>query len=185
MKRQLKRNLEREMKKIASRMINFAKTWEFNGLMSSMNAKMMELSKYIHQNSGTNLIFTRDSNHHLSGWLRNPDYERCWHLSLSPIPTRLITPGYTLELNKEIIRMWCEAFFGEHLPLIWMEGPKSEIGKKFRVYHWRLFADEHWNPILPRKEVYSSEFTEIGWKSASEIFELTGQPKPESTIDPT
>lgn len=55
----------------------------------------------------------------------------------------------------------------------------------FNVQHWRLFADEHWNPILPRGEVYSSKFTEIGWKSASEIFELTGQQKPESTVDPT
>jgi hypothetical protein len=32
-----------------------------------------------------------------------------------------------------------------------------------------VFCDERWQPILPRGEVYSREFTEKGWKSFSEM----------------
>lgn len=78
--------------------------------------------------------------------------------------------------------MWCEAFFGEHLRLAWAESPKSAIGRSRNVWHWRVFANEAWEPIFPRGEVYSKEFTELGWKSASEIF---GRPEPISTVDPT
>jgi hypothetical protein len=32
---------------------------------------------------GSILILTRESGYHTSGWWKNPDYERCLHLSLS------------------------------------------------------------------------------------------------------
>ncbi len=117
---------------------------------------------------GTSLIFTRDTGHHSSGWFRNPDFERCWHLSLSPAPSRLWTPD-TPDLDRRLRDRWLAAFFGEWTRLLWAESPHSSAGKRAGVWHWRLFCDEHWEPILPRGEVYSSEFTEKGWKSASEL----------------
>lgn len=40
------------------------------------------------------------------------------------------------------------------------------------VYHYRLFCDEAWKPIMPRGEVYSTQFTERGWKSFSDLHKL-------------
>lgn len=171
MTRQQRRHLEREMARVADRMMTWAKTWEFDGRKTPMNALQIDRSRVVHEPSSTVLIFTRDTGHHSSGWLRNPDYERCWHLSMSPIPGWILSP-YAIEPDRHIQRMWCEAFFGPHLHLAWTEGPKSSIGHRYNVWHWRVFADERWEPILPRDEVYSHEFTELGWKSASEVFEL-------------
>lgn len=117
---------------------------------------------------GTKLIFTRDAGHHSSGWMKNPDYERCWHLSTSAAPTKLWTPS-TPDLDRELKRRWLDAFFGEDLRYVWHESPKTEVGIKHGVEHWRVFCDEHWVPIVPRGEVYSTELTELGWKSWSEL----------------
>jgi hypothetical protein len=128
---------------------------------------------------GTTLVFARDTGHHTSGWLKNPDYERCFHLSMSPEPTRLWTPG-TPELDKALTEGWVRAFFGEHIDKLWAESPKSPEGRSVGVWHWRLFCDERWTPLLPRGEVYDTEFTELGWKSASELgIEII------STVDPS
>ena len=181
MTRQQRHKLERQMRRIAYSMTAFARTWEFNGQNTEMNMQWIILSSRIHHESGRKIIFTRDVNRHLSGWLRNPDFERCWHLSLSHIPPNLIIPGRVIDMNpldycippdKGITKMWCEAFFGPHLHFVLVEGPKSAIGKERDVWHFRICADEHWEPIKPRGEVYSSEWTERGWKSASEIFDL-------------
>lgn len=56
--------------------------------------------------------------------------------------------------------------------LLWCEPPYSEEGKKAGVYHYRLFCDENWQPIFPRGEVYSTQFTEMGWKSFSELHRI-------------
>jgi hypothetical protein len=185
MKRQQRRRLERDMGRIASRMQAWAKTWTFNGQENEANMRALSLSRVVHHGSGAVILFTRDTGHHTSGWLKNPDYERCWHLSLSPIPGHIIAPNYTAEMDATITKMWCEAFFGEHLRWVWAESPKSKAGMRAGVWHWRLFADENWEPIKPRGEVYSTQFTELGWKSASEVFELTGQLEPVSTVDPS
>lgn len=129
----------------------------------------------------TRIIFTRDTGHHSSGWMKNPDYERCFHLSLSEYPADVITRGHLLEFHEPRTQaLWLRAFFGEHARLTWCETAKSPEGIKRGVLHWRLFADAHWKPILPRGEVYSTEFTEKGWKSASELGNLITSP-----LDPT
>ncbi len=117
---------------------------------------------------GTTLIFSRDVGHHTSGWFRNPDYERCLHLSTSPAP-RTIWTRDTPDLDDKLRDAWLRAFFKDDLRYVWAESPKSPQGKQFCVWHWRLFCDERWQPIMPRGEVYSSEFTELGWKSSSEL----------------
>ena len=106
--------------------------------------------------TGVRLIFSRDTGHHSSGWFKNPDYERCWHLSISPAP------------SPAEARLWLGAFFGDAVRLAWMETAKTPLARQRAVQHWRVFCDAEWAPIHPRGEVYSTEFTEKGWKSASE-----------------
>lgn len=123
----------------------------------------------------TFVIFTRDEGHHTSGWLKNPDYERCFHLSLSPLEGDIIIPVQLADPDWKTWLQWVEAFFGkENLKKVWAESPKSDMGKRRNVWHWRLFCDENWEPILPKGEVYSTMLTELGWKSASQVFEETG-----------
>lgn len=123
-------------------------------------------------NMGSILIFTRDIGHHTGGMFRNPDYERCYHLSISFRDLG----GKPIPYDKKTARMWVEAFFRpEDLKKLWIESPKTPEGKSNDVWHYRLFCDEHWQGILPRKEVYSEEFTEVDWKSFSEIH---GEPTP-------
>lgn len=188
MNRQQRRQLEREMEKVARQMKAVASRYEFDGTINAKNERIIMLCTRVHAESQTALVFTRDVGHHTSGWMKNPEYERCFHLSLSPAPKEhpvLWTPDTLVmaELDKGVQRKWCETFFQEDLRLVWAESPKTRMGRRVGVWHWRLFCDEHWRPILPRGEVYSTELTERGWKSASEIFELTGQTV-ESVVDP-
>lgn len=105
------------------------------------------------------VIFTRDVGYHTGGWWKNPDYEQCWHLSIS-------FPGGK---SKSILDKIIDGLFGSAKNLIWVEPPYSDEGKKNEVWHYRLFCDEYWQPIKPRGEVYSTQFTERGWKSYSEL----------------
>ena len=137
----------------------------FTGGNDLANQAYLARCRKIHY--GTVLIFTRDSGHHACGWWKNPDYERCWHLSMSAAPQAIWTKD-TPDLDRKVEHSWIEAFFGTHLHLLWAEPPYSPEGKKQNVWHWRLFTDERWEPILPRGEVYSKELTEAGWKTFSE-----------------
>ena len=108
------------------------------------------------------LIFTRDVGHHTCGWWKNPDYERCYHLSIS-------FPGGRSRKKEQYI---LQKIFRGNCRLLWCELPYSTAGKKAEVYHYRLFCNEAWEPIMPRGEVYSTQFTELGWKSFSEIHRI-------------
>lgn len=105
------------------------------------------------------VIFTRDIGHHTCGWWKNPDYERCYHLSIS-------FPGGK---NKHALEKILDNLFGADKRKLWIEPPYSQQGKSMEVWHYRLFCDEFWQAIIPRGEVYSKELTEAGWKSYSEI----------------
>lgn len=138
----------------------------YNGLATSANQLLMSTCTAKHLATGTLLIFTRDSGMHSSGWWKNPDYERCWHLSLSfhdPIT------GENAPKDPKLTDEWLEAFYGDDCRYVWAEPPYSEDGKKAAVWHYRVFCDPSWAPILPRGEVYSKEFTEKGWMSFSEL----------------
>jgi hypothetical protein len=121
-----------------------------------------------HRATGTKIGFTRDLGHHTSGWWKNPDYENCFHLSLS-----FYDPESGTELGDRDVKLtqeWIDLFFGDHKRLLWAEPPYSELGKKLDTWHYRLFMHSDWQtPLLPRKEVYSKEFTEAGWKSWSDV----------------
>ena len=104
------------------------------------------------------VIFTRDEGYHTSGWWKNPDYERCYHLSVS-------FPG---GMKPKYVEHILKGLFGDHRRWTWCEGPFSDDGKRLGVYHYRLFCNPAWEPLKPRGEVYSRELTEAGWKSYSE-----------------
>ncbi len=112
------------------------------------------------------IIFTRDAGHHSSGWWKNPDYERCWHLSISflGMPGAIPVPFEKAEAERI-----AQGFFGDHARWCWVERPYSPEGKARDVWHYRLFCDPSWAPIQPRGEVYSKEATPADWRSFSEI----------------
>lgn len=120
-----------------------------------------------HRDSAVVVLFTRDIGHHTSGWWKNPDYERCEHLSLSFVDRETGVPA---PHDHKRAALWCEAFFGTYKRLLWVEPPYSEQGKARGVYHYRLFMHEDWRtPLLPRGEVYTRDFTDAGWKSFSDL----------------
>jgi hypothetical protein len=99
--------------------------------------------------------------------VQNPDYERCLHLSLS---FREYLTGRPAGKADRLTKVWLDAFFPPaYQRCLWVESPKSEKGKVLDVWHYRVFCDIHWQPIVPRKEVYTTEFTDLGWKSFSEL----------------
>lgn len=186
--------VEEWMPTVVSELRRRAKHGTFDGKMSREAFSYMRHCTYDDGVTHTRLILTRDTGHHTSGWLKNPDYERCWHLSTSAEPTMIVLPGVQrTELDAKTVRQWVVAFFGDAARYVWSESPKSEVGKQRGVWHWRLFCDAQWAPILPRKEVYSREFTEEGWQSASQVLSLEGYHRSEtedgrvieSTVDPT
>ena len=115
------------------------------------------------------IIFSRDEGHHTCGWWKNPDYERCYHLSVSFVDKFGNEKPHKKKVAEQLVKM----FFGSNQNLIWCEPPYSKIGLKKEVWHYRLFCDKNWQAIKPRGEVYSTEFTEVGWKSFSELKALT------------
>ena len=162
--------------RIANELRRRAKHGLFDGRGTPEAQRYIRHCRVLDQVTQACLIFTRDSGHHTSGWLKNPDYERCWHLSTSPLPSALILPGHLQrgEPDAATTRRWVEAFFGDDQRYLWAESPKTPEGKARGVWHWRLFCDERWQPILPRKEVYSLDFTELGWRSASQVLAEDG-----------
>lgn len=138
----------------------------YNGLATAQNQSLLDSCKSLHTPTGTLLIFTRDAGMHSGGWWKNPDYERCWHLSLS------FYDPITDERGPKDVKLtdeWLDAFYGDDQRYVWAEPPYSPEGKQNGVWHYRVFCDPAWQPILPRGEVYSKQFTERGWMSFSEL----------------
>jgi hypothetical protein len=153
---------------VAKAMIREASFWEYCGKPANLSDRLaINACTADHIPSGTRLIFTRDVGHHSSGWLKNPDFERCLHLSLS---FRDPETGTSLPRNVKLSQEWCELFFGNNTRKLSIEPPATPYGKASDVWHYRLFCNAQWFGIIPRGEVYSTELTEIGWKSWSEIY---------------
>lgn len=108
---------------------------------------------------GCQVIFTREEGYHSSGWWKNPDYERCYHLSVS------FPGGRDVKRTAKLV----DLIFGANHKLLWVEPPYSKEAVKAEVWHYRLFCNEFWQPVKPRGEVYSTQFTERGWKSFSDV----------------
>jgi hypothetical protein len=142
------------------RAFSIIKLWANAGLFDGRSeSKYMLDCRWFLEKYGCIVIFTRDIGHHSGGWWKNPDYERCYHLSISFPEGR----------NKRHLNKVIDGLFGWTKRFLWIEPPYSKEGKSAEVWHYRLFCDAGWQPIKPRGEVYSKEFTEIGWKSFSEL----------------
>lgn len=152
---------------------------EFDGVVDDWNQAYLTACTRLHRESGSILIYTRDTGHHTSGWFKNPDYERCRHLSLSFVGPLI---GEPRPRDRALTQTWLDHFFSaDERRLLWGEPPVTLQAQAREVWHYRLFCDEHWVAIKPRGEVYSTEFTERGWKSHSELF---GAPEPVSPLYP-
>ena len=151
-----------------------AETGHYSGLVTSAQDRAyMRRCSARYRPCGITLIYTRDIGHHSSGWFKNPDYERCYHLSLSFFdPESLMPRTFNRRAGHELSRL----FFGDDTRLLWIEPPYSAEGKLRGVHHYRLFCDPGWQPIKPRGEVYNTEFTEKGWKSFSELHAAEADP---------
>lgn len=139
------------------RIVKTAKDGIFGGTSATMD--YLDKCRWFLERYDCIIIFTRDEGAHTCGWWKNPDYERCYHLSIS-------FPGGWNRKKAEYI---LDRIFGYNKRMLWCEPPYSEDGKRAGVFHYRLFCDVNWNPIMPRGEVYSTKFTELGWKSFSEL----------------
>jgi len=183
--------IEVHMAEVAREMRRRSKHGLFDGRPDRRAERYLSACRRLDFRTGAVLLFTRDGGHHSSGWMKNPDYERCWHLSLSPLPpgaSRIWMPRageeQLAELDKKVSCAWVKAFYGEDLRYVWEESPKSPEGRACNVWHYRVFCNEAWEPIVPRGEVYSTELTELGWRSASQVFEEEGRVI-ESPVDPS
>lgn len=142
----------------------------YTGLMDPGNMALIRACSHVLRfNPGleATILYTRDTGHHSSGWWKNPDYERCLHLSLAYRHPHM--PGAHLEHDHDRSGNIARAFFGDEARMCWVERPYSAEGKRAGVWHYRLFCDPAWMPIMPRGEVYSRENTPAGWQSFSEI----------------
>lgn len=126
------------------------------------NTLYFQLARRLNIPTGTSLLFTRDIGHHTSGWWKNPDYERCYHLSLS---FHDLDTETNLPFEPKLAEAWVRCFYRDWVRYIWEE---SGVTPGIEVRHYRVFCDPAWQPILPRGEVYSRELTEAGWKSWSD-----------------
>jgi len=147
------------MERVVAAMKHHAQTGYFDG--HTTNA-YFDHAKCLHPETGTLLLFTRDVGYHSCGWFKNPDYERCYHLSLSFWDKENPRP-----FEPRLARVWCKAFFGDWARYIWEEGMWRKALSAAECRHYRVMCNPAWEPIIPRKEVYSREFTEKGWQSWS------------------
>lgn len=135
-----------------------------------------DLTRYYHScrnylpltpETGCGVVFTRDVGHHSSGWWKNPDYERCFHISLSFITI----DREPLPRNRVITELIIDRVYDKWQKYIWAEPPYTPRGREHDVWHYRVFCNPAWEPIVPQGEVYNKDFTEIGWLSWSDAQE--------------
>lgn len=103
------------------------------------------------------VIASHDQGTHASGWWRNSDYDRCWHLSMC---AQHHADGL-VDLPAADLRAWAEGVYGRHLAIAWTEPPASKIDVHRNApaspytTHVRVFLDREGNPIQPEGEVYT------------------------------
>ena len=154
-------------------LVNFAKlragSWLYDGRTTPPAMQQITRCTHLYRvapDLGAIVLFTRDVGHHTGGWWKNPDYERCFHVSMS---YRALPGEQTTDQQPDVSERIARAFYGDDARLCWVEGPYSAEGRSADVWHYRLFCDPAWNPIKPRGEVYSKTWTPPDWRSFSEI----------------
>lgn len=149
----------------------------YDGRQDSRNMRIIGQCRHLYSidpEVSARLIYTRDVGHHSSGWWKNPQYERCLHLSISFCINPTDAP---LPFDRREAEKIARAFFEDDARKCWVELPYTPEGKHADVHHYRLFCNEAWQPILPRGEVYSRDDTPADWKSFSEIHGFSPLPE--------
>ena len=136
----------------------------YNGRMEETGEYLM-CCRWFLKKFGALCIYTHDLGMHDCGWWKNPDYNECMHLSLS---FRSLLLSERLPKDNKHTKHIIQLIFREDKKFLWCESPASIGGKRSDVWHYRMFI-KNGKPIMPRSEVYSKKFTEIGWKSFSEL----------------
>lgn len=149
------------MESLKTAMYTHARRGFYDGL--NFDDPYFQRARRIHRETGTLLIFTRDVGMHSSGWFKNPDYDKCWHLSMSFLD---LEGGSYRPFEFDLAETWVRCFYGENARYVWEEG-NFRIDSP-NVRHYRVMVNAAWQPILPRGEVYSLDLTEKGWKSWSD-----------------
>lgn len=110
------------------------------------------------------VVFTYDVGHHGSGWWRNSQYDRCWHLSLVAINlmrAKIAPEGAFETPTSEEQAALAHLFFHTHTDKLWCEPPAGYFDayrttpQARHTYHLRLFTDREFQPIQPEGEVYT------------------------------
>lgn len=131
------------------------------------NGWIVERCRWFLTRHGALCAFTRDAGMHTSGWWKNPDYERCYHLSVSFWD---LESGESSDHDHKAAAAIIRGVYGLASAMLWCEPPYSESGKRLDVWHYRLFMSADWKaPLIPRKEVYSRDFIPAGWKTWSAV----------------
>lgn len=146
----------------------YAAGFTYDGQATPAAQRRVARSRLFHPQTQTVIIYTRDAGMHSSGWWKNPDFERCFHLSLS-FAAQEHGEIHPLPFDRPMAEKWARLFFGDDVNDVWVEPPFSDEGKRRGVHHYRLFCDEGWQPKRPRGEVYSKRYTPAEWKSWSDI----------------
>lgn len=149
----------------------------YDGQVNDRNMRLMRLCAHLYRidlRTSARMIYTRDAGHHEGGWWKNPDYERCVHLSISFCVNPTDEP---LPFDKRQARKIAQAFFGDDVAKAWVEPPCTPEGIASGVHHYRVFCDMLWMPLLPRGEVYDKRDTPADWKSFSELHGYTPTPE--------
>jgi len=150
------------IKESIRRILAQARSGTWNGISMT---PYVDSCRWLLEGQNVGLILSRDVDHTNSGWWKNPDYERCWHLSMSFYDNN----RNSIDKDVKKTELFLSYIFGKHKRKIWTEPPYSDIAKRRGIWHYRLFCDSRWKPIIPRKEVYSKNYTEPGWMSYSEL----------------
>jgi hypothetical protein len=154
---------ERQIETLVNRMKRQAASGLFDGRVPSPYLARCHHTHML----GISATYSRDVGYHTSGWWKNPDYERCRHLSLAFFEPESMQ--FTGQKNDPLTRLMVDAIFGVDRRWLWCEPPYSDEGKRKCVWHYRLFCDQGWQPICPRGEVYGRELIEAGWLSYSDV----------------
>jgi hypothetical protein len=112
----------------------------------------------------TRVLVSFDMGAHASGWWRNAEYDRCWHVSISH-PAGVVAgerPHHIEPPSVAETQAWARAAFPVPYRWCWLEPPASpdsyDVQQQRRrpgVAHIRLFLDRRSRAILPRGEVYN------------------------------
>ncbi len=114
------------------------------------------------------VLLTFDVGYHNSGWWRNSQYDRCFHLSMVVVtpasglilPDGTRPPAFETPTEAEMQAV-AQAVFGDDVTKAWIEPPASKFDPyrtapaSSHCWHVRLFVDRRTGqPIKPEGEVY-------------------------------